>query len=193
MNVDRGHGDEKRDTLLCPGFGMLNAVMVKNAVVYTFRSSAHLHFFLEEIASPGDSGKEPFIPVRLGVNNSSVKRRGAVRTGFVSREFVQNPGTAPLDAAAVFFAEAVINHRLSGRTDGGSVPVQRKMLRIFKGGAALEVKRNNGIDIPGIEKMISCIIISSAVVNESVDGKVRMKIPEFGYGNDGGDGIVSAC
>ena len=72
MDADTDHGCHERIMLLCMYEHAVQAVIIKDAVVDTFRGGALFIDFLISIGTTGESRVKPDIPFRPGLDDPSV-------------------------------------------------------------------------------------------------------------------------
>ena len=72
MDADANHGCDERIMLLCVYEHAVQAVIIEDAVVDTFRGGALLIDFLISIRAAWDIGVKPDIPFRSGLDDSPI-------------------------------------------------------------------------------------------------------------------------
>ena len=173
VNIKSRDSNGKRNALFPARIGVFNAVVMQNTVVDTLTSGSCLHFRFPRVSSAWDFGEKAQIPVGFSINNSAVKRRGAIIASVAGFSFTANAGTAPLKAASVG-AKTVIDHFVAARTNRCTVIINRKVFRIFEVAFIPVAKRYNGVDVPMVEQFISGIIVSGSIMNKSVEFQIRV-------------------
>ena len=100
MDADTDHGCHERIMLLCMYEHAVQAVIIEDAVIDTFRGGALFIDFLISIGTTGESRVKPDIPFRPGLDDPSVF---GIRAAVFTFGTVRFPiGAAPHEVAAGF-------------------------------------------------------------------------------------------
>jgi len=122
MDVGSGDSNCEGDALFAAGVGVFDTVVKKDAVVDTLGGCTGFHFRFPSFGASGYFGKEAWIPIRFGKDNSTVCGGRAVNAGCMG--FIEGFGATPFDAATIF-AEAPVDHCVTCRAERRAVVVNR--------------------------------------------------------------------
>lgn len=170
------HGPE-REMILAPYFQVLQAIIVQDAVIYTFTRGTLAIYFLVLFGIPGDAGMETQVTMVLYINGAAVVSRG---TRFRVR--------AGVDASA-FERATVLACILDGVVSPGAHFMPRHAQRVsllVKGdipggvwrGLRPAVDVNQRVDAPTVQQLVSRDVVMGRVEADVFRGEAGGVPPE---------------
>ena len=168
MYVDSGKSGKERNTLFPARVSVFDAIVNEDAVINAFGGGALLHFVLPGVGTARDSGKQAQIPIGLSVNDAAIRRRGTRSARSAGFNAVNDSGTTPLKAAAVF-RETVINHFTPAGTDRYAVVVNTQSGRVLEVALVLFIKSNDGINAPMVKQFICRVVVAGGIGDKCIN------------------------
>ncbi len=114
----------------------MQVVIIKYPVIYPFAGSAVIVNLLIFIRPSWHRGIEADIPVRLGVDAPSIRRRGAILLTGAGIRFAAGKRAAPF-TGMLLFAVAPVDHTETCHAQGSAIGINRDRIRNGIGPAAV--------------------------------------------------------
>ena len=168
---------------------IMQVVIIKYPVIYSFTGSAVIVNLLIFIRPPWNRGIESDVPVRLGVDAASIRRRRTFLLTGAGVSFAADKRTAPL-TGMLLFTVAPVNHTETCHAQGSAIGINGDRARNGIGPATIGVEVDERPDIPFFAKPISGIVVMGGIKTEVTDRDIRVDRPKLAQGDDGADAVV---